>query len=146
MRKPRAHRAKEKGVPKGYDSTFEKTLHKKVLSSKWIHIPTPSPDPISYHVEHKYHTDFILIEEDGKEILLEAKGRFWDYEEYNKYIWIKKALTSEQELVFLFAQPSAAMPATKTRKDGTKFSHAEWATRNGFRHFDEFSLPKEWKR
>ena len=27
-----------------------------------------------------------------KLILLEAKGRFWDYAEYSKYIWIREAL------------------------------------------------------
>lgn len=144
-RKPRKVRKKETGVPKGYDSHWEKHLHKNVLAPEWEHVPTPAPNPIAYHVEHHYHTDYILKVE-NKLIYLEAKGRFWDYAEYNKYIWVKKALSDNEELVFLFAQPHAAMPATRKRKDGTKFSHAEWADKNGFRWFDEFSLPEEWKK
>tara|TARA_R100000656_G_scaffold24271_1_gene21457 strand:- start:195 stop:434 length:240 start_codon:yes stop_codon:yes gene_type:complete len=76
--------------------------------------------------------------------LLETKGRFWDYAEFNKYIWIKKALMPSTELVFVFANPSAPMPRAKKRKDGTKRSHAEWAEANGFRWFTENNLPDEW--
>ena len=145
-RKPRKVRKKETKLPKGYDSHFEYRLDKEVLSSSWMYIPTPDPDPIPYTVEHTYHTDFMLTTEDGDIIYLEAKGRFWDYAEYNKYIWVKKALGPHEELVFLFASPYAPMPATKKRKDGTKFSHAEWAEKNDFRWFDELTLPEEWKK
>jgi len=143
-RKPKKERKKEVGVPKGYDSKFELYLDKKVLSNKWFYVATPDPDPIHYSVPHTYHTDFVM--EDGDNIIyLEAKGRFWDYQEYNKYIWVRESLSENEELVFLFASPHAAMPATKRRKDGTKFSHAEWATKNKFRWYDEFNLPEEWK-
>jgi hypothetical protein len=145
MRKPRKIRKKEKAVPKGYDSHFEYRLDKEVLSDDWLYVPTPDPDPINYHVEHTYHTDFVYYEGD-KTIYLEAKGRFWDYAEYNKYVWIDKALGDNEELVFLFAQPSAAMPAARKRKDGTKFSHSEWAEKNGFRWYGEYNLPKEWRK
>ena len=144
-RKRRVPRPKEKSVPEGYDSHFEHHLHTEVLSDDWIHVPTPDPDPINYFVEHTYHTDFVIYEGD-KTIYLEAKGRFWDYQEYNKYVWIAKALADNEELVFLFANPYAAMPATKKRKDGTKFSHAEWAEKNGFRWFGEFNLPDDWRK
>jgi len=77
-------------------------------------------------------------------ILLEAKGRFWDYAEFSKYIWIKKTLMPSTELVFIFANPQAPMPGAKKRKDGTKRSHAEWAEANGFRWFSEYNLPDEW--
>ena len=76
--------------------------------------------------------------------MLEAKGRFWDYAEYSKYIWIKKHLPEGYELVFLFANPSAPMPGAKRRKDGTKRSHAEWASGNKFRWFSEDSIPDDW--
>lgn len=75
---------------------------------------------------------------------MEAKGRFWDYQEYNKYIWIRKCLKDNQELVFLFSSPSSPMPQAKRRKDGTKRSHAEWANKNNFRWFSEHTLPKDW--
>ena len=63
---------------------------------------------------------------------------------YNKYIWIKKVLPDDVELVFLFAEPNAPMPAAKRRKDGTKRSHAEWAWKNGFKWYSEDSIPDSW--
>ena len=75
-----------------------------------------------------------------------AKGRFWDYNEYNKYIWVRKSLKPNQELVFLFSSPSSPMPQAKRRKDGSKRSHAEWAEKNKFRWFSEHTLPKEWMK
>ena len=85
-RKPRVPRPKAKNLVNGYDSTFEYELHSGILE-EWSH----HPDSIGYIVEHKYYPDFVKVI-DGKTILLEAKGRFWDYAEFNKYIWIKKVL------------------------------------------------------
>ena len=36
------------------------------------------------------------------------------------------------------------MPNSKVRKDGTKRTHGEWATANGFRWFTEETLPDSW--
>ena len=82
-RKPRIVRPKEKNVPKGYDSKWEHTLHTTVLKG-WEH----HSDKVSYTVEHTYEPDFVKTI-GNKEYLLEAKGRFWDYQEYNKYVWIR---------------------------------------------------------
>tara|TARA_R100001163_G_C5019492_1_gene162702 strand:+ start:288 stop:716 length:429 start_codon:yes stop_codon:yes gene_type:complete len=139
MRKPRKKRPVEKGLPKGYDSKWEYELHQEELKN-WEH----HNGIIEYTIEHKYHPDFIKIIND-KVIYLEAKGRFWDYPEYSKYIWIRKALPKECELVFLFSDPYAPMPAAKKRKDGTKRSHAEWAEKNKFRWFSRDNLPDSWK-
>ena len=138
-RKPRKIRPKEKDVPKGYDSKWEHTLHSGVLK-KWVH----HSDKVSYVVEHSYEPDFTKTL-GTKEYLLEAKGRFWDYNEYNKYVWIRKALKSTQELVFLFSSPYSPMPQAKKRKDETKRTHAEWAEKNNFKWFSEDTLPEEWK-
>ena len=70
---------------------------------------------------------------------------FWDFQEYSKYKWIKKALPKSTELGFLFYNPDAPMPQAKKRRDGTKRSHVEWAEANEFRWFIEQTLPKEWK-
>ena len=137
-RKPRKIRPTEKNLPKGYDSGGEHTLHQDVLS-KWSH----HSDKIPYVIEHKYEPDFTKTI-NGVEYLLEAKGRFWDYNEYNKYVWIRKSLKPKQELVFLFSSPSSPMPQAKRRKDGSKRSHAEWAEKNKFRWYSEHTLPKEW--
>ena len=137
-RKQRVKRPKEKDVVKGYDSNWEYELHNGILD-EWEH----HVDKVEYTIEHKYEPDFIRTI-NGTKILLEAKGRFWDYAEFNKYVWIKKALPADIELVFLFANPNAPMPAAKVRKDGTRRSHGEWATANGFRWFSEDSIPDDW--
>ena len=138
FRKPRVKRPVEKEVVTGYDSNWEYELHSGILDGWSFHV-----DKIDYVVEHYYEPDFIRTLE-GKTILLEAKGRFWDYAEYSKYIWICKALPEDTELVFLFANPSAPMPQAKRRKDGTKRSHGEWASANDFRWFSEDSIPDNW--
>jgi hypothetical protein len=135
---PRKVRPKEKDLPKGYDSSWEVKLHTTILID-WGH----HHDNIPYIVKKNYEPDFCK-EIDGKTILLEAKGRFWDYEEYSKYIWIREALPANMELVFIFYKPQAAMPQAKVRRDGTKRSHAEWAETNNFRWFSEKNIPDEW--
>jgi len=138
LRKRRVKRPVEKNVVKGYDSNWEYELHTGILKDWDIHNAT-----VDYIVEHTYHPDF--IRKFGKQtIFLEAKGRFWDHAEHNKYVWIKKALPKSIELVFLFADPSAPMPGATRRKDGTKRSHAEWAESNGFRWYSVYSMPKDW--
>ena len=137
-RKARVKRPVEKDVIKGYDSNWEYELHSGILDGWSFHT-----DKVPYTVEHNYHPDFIR-EVEGRKILLEAKGRFWDYAEFSKYIWISKTLPEDTELVFLFANPSAPMPQAKRRKDGTKRSHGEWASANDFRWFSEDSIPDSW--
>ena len=138
IRKKRIKRPIEKDDPEGYDSKWEAALHKRLLDSWDLHT-----QEVPYIVEHKYNPDFVKVI-DGKTILIEAKGRFWDYQEYNKYIWIKKALPKDYELVFLFASPSAPMPYARRRRDGTKFSHSEWAEKNKFKWYSEKTFPEEW--
>jgi hypothetical protein len=123
---------------KGYDSNWEYELHTGILKDWDIHT-----DTVDYIVEHTYHPDFIKKIK-GTTIFLEAKGRFWDHAEHNKYVWVKKALPKKIELVFLFADPAAPMPGATRRKDGTKRSHAEWAERHGFRWYSVYNIPKEW--
>tara|TARA_R100001369_G_scaffold1954_1_gene6272 strand:+ start:5779 stop:6219 length:441 start_codon:yes stop_codon:yes gene_type:complete len=138
FRKPRKIRPKEKDLPKGYDSKWEHTLHETVLQD-WEH----HWELIPYIVKHKYEPDFVK-EIDGITILIEAKGRFWDYPEYSKYIHIRTALPENTELVFLFQKPFAPMPGAKMRKDRTKRTHAEWAETNNFTWYSEDTLPLDW--
>ena len=140
LRKPRVPRPKKIVAPNNhkYDSIWEAVLHESILKD-WQH----HGEAVHYIVEHTYEPDFIRKIK-GKKILLESKGRFWDHAEYSKYIWVKKHLPKNTELVFLFANPSAPMPNAKRRKDGTKRSHAEWANTNGFRWFSEESIPASW--
>ena len=137
-RKPRVKRPVEKNVPPNYDSNWEHELHTGLLKQWQLHVKE-----IDYIIKHKYEPDFVKTV-GNKTILLEAKGRFWDFAEYSKYIWVKKVLPPDIELVFLFANPSAPMPQAKRWKDGTKRSHGEWASANGFKWYSEDSLPDEW--
>ena len=134
-RKPRKIRPREKNVPKGYDSNWEYSLHKGILSN-WNH----HGKMIDYIIEKKYEPDFTK-----DKIIIEAKGRFWDHAEYSKYVWIRKSLPKTMELVFVFQKPYAPMPAAKKRKDGTKRTHAEWAETNNFKWYSEETLPEELK-
>ena len=138
-RVPRKPRPKKTNVPKGYDSAWEYDIHQTILKD-WKH----HWDTIKYVVHHKYEADFVK-EFDGNIILIEAKGRFWDYAEYSKYIHIREALPDYMELVFLFQKPLSPMPGAKVRKDGTKRTHAEWAETNNFKWYSEETLPEEWK-
>lgn len=137
-RKARVKRPVEKGVVKGYDSNWEYQLHTGILDGWEHHV-----DKVEYTISHKYEPDFVKLI-DGKKILLEAKGRFWDSAEYSKYVWIAKVLPEDVELVFLFANPNAPMPAAKVRKDGTRRSHGEWASSHNFRWYSEDSIPDSW--
>ena len=134
----RIPRPKEKNLVVGYDSNWEYELHTGMFNQWAFHT-----EKIPYIVEHNYQPDFVKQIGDTT-ILLEAKGRFWDHSEYNKYVWIAKALPKDTELVFLFADPEAPMPQAKRRRDGTRRSHCEWASSKGFRWFSEDSIPDDW--
>ena len=140
-RRPRKRRPKkELHIPRGYDSHWEYDIHQR-LFPEWRH----HWENIDYVIAHTYEPDFVRKFDDGRVILIEAKGRFWDFAEYSKYIHIKKALPKHIELVFFFQKPFAPMPGAKVRRDKTKRTHAEWAEKNDFRWIDELTLPEEWK-
>ena len=121
-------RKKQGKPPKGYDSWFEYDLHQGVLKNCLYHT-----ENVSYVQQKIYEPDFILVKDFGT-ILIEAKGRFRDSEEARKYLDIRKSLILD-ELVFLFYDPKTPMPRARRRKDGTKFTMAEWADKNGFRYY-----------
>ena len=130
-RVPRKPRPKKIGIPKGYDSMWEVTLHETILQDGKHHY-----ESIKYIIKKDYEVDFAKTIED-KTIQLEAKGRFWDHAEYSKYIHIRKVLPENTELVFLFQKPLSPMPGAKVRLNGTKRTHAEWAKTKNFRWYSE---------
>ena len=124
--------AKKKGKPpKGYDSWFEYELHTGVLK------------PCQYHTGLVHYTQEKMYEPDFRigDYLIEAKGRFRDSAEARKYVDIRKSLTFE-ELVFVFYHPDTPMPRARRRYDGTKFTMADWADKNGFRHYTVHTITK----
>ena len=110
--------------PKGYDSWFEYELHIGVLKACEYHT-----DAVEYTQTKMYEPDFRV-----GDFLIEAKGRFRDSEEARKYVDIRRSLVF-QELVFIFYDPNTPMPRARRRKDGTKFTMAEWADKNSFRYY-----------
>jgi hypothetical protein len=124
----------------GYDSRFERDLHKGVLKG-WEEHGIILP----YTIEHNYHPDFNK-EIDGVKIILEAKGRFWTAAEYAKYLHVRAALPEGYKLIFLFYDPETPMPRAKKRKKcGTKRTMGEWATSQGFEWYTKHNFPEELK-
>lgn len=141
MARFKRYRPKKENILKGsgYDSMLEKTLHETKLSTCTFH---PKDRKIPYTVPHTYEIDF-LYEADGKEFLIETKGRFTESAEARKYLFIREALDAEkQELIFVWQKKGTAFPFSRKRKDGTRASNEEWADKHGFRHWsqDEFEL------
>ena len=124
--------------PKGYDSWLEYDLHIGQLKGCRFHTTA-----VSYIQEKTYYPDFTLTA--GAVVLyIEAKGRFRDRAEARKYVDVREGLRSKEELVFVFQKPNVAMPGAQRRKNGTRQTHAEWATLNGFRFFSPETVPKDW--
>jgi hypothetical protein len=151
----------KKVVPKGYDSRLEYDLHNNELKG-WNYHPE---ERIYYDVPSSYEPDFVteVCLQDGsnlsKDILVEVKGRFRTRPEASKYIHIresftkeasskdqsKEKLSKEKELIFIFQDADKPMPFAGKRKDGTKQSHGEWASKNKFRFFClKRGLPTQW--
>lgn len=134
-RKPFKKKAK---VPKGYDSGLEYELHQVELKG-WDH----HPDKVSYVSRHTYEPDFKRVVGD-KTLLVEVKGRFRDSTEAGKYPFVRESLTDNEELIFIFQDSSKPMPFAKKRKDGTKYTHGDWASKNNFRFYcAKKGLPEE---
>ncbi len=122
-----------------YDSKFEKELCEGVMKGVDYHL-----DKLVYEVNKicTYTPDFTVYCTDDRytKNYIEAKGRFHDRNEANKYLYVRDSLPEKSELIFLFQNPTLSFPGAQTRKDGTKMSHAEWAEKNGFRWFNKETI------
>lgn len=136
--------------PKGYDSWFEYDLHTKQLKGCKCHT-----EKVEYTQVKMYEPDFIYhgtTSPEGKprkggwKIYIEAKGRFRDRGEARKYVDVHKGLGKNEELVFVFYNPMTPMPGARKRADGTKLTHGEWASLQGFRYFTADTLPVSWSK
>ena len=130
----RKKRKTKANLPSGIDSKLELELSKVMTNCEW------KPESLNYIIEKTYHPDARY-----KKTLIEVKGRFRTTDEAKKYIWIRDHLEEGYELVFVFSNPYTAMPRARSRKDGTKRSHADWADKHGFTWYDKHNIPKEWK-
>ncbi len=108
------------------DSVWEANLRDGPFSDYEYH-----NERIPYVVTHTYEPDFTI-----GNVIIEAKGRFRESGEAAKYKHIRDHLPEGKELIFLFYKSSNPMPNAKPRKDGTKQTHGDWATKNKFTWFD----------
>ena len=129
--KKRYFAKRPKGLPKGYDSKLEYDLHQNELQEYDHH-----PEKLNYWIEHTYEPDF--VHPDDPYTLIEVKGRFRDSTEASKYKWVRDT-NPDYKLVFIFENPDTPMPFAKKRKDGTKLTHGEWATKNNFEWYSRES-------
>lgn len=127
----RANKVNAPPVKKKYRSGLESRLHTGPLAKCDY-----EPMALAYVTESNYIPDFVY----GKYIF-EAKGRFRTYGEASKYIAVRVS-NPDYELIFVFSDPAKPMPGAMPRRDGTKLSHGEWATKNGFRYFTEQTIPR----
>lgn len=113
----------------GYKSGFERMLATQLTQSgvKWHYEDTKIP----YILEGEYNPDFHLLASD---IYIEAKGVL-DRESKRKMVAVKRQ-HPEYDIRFLFMNANKKIP-------GTKQTHGEWATKNGF-PWAEGSIPDEW--
>jgi len=126
-------------VPKGYDSWLEWDLAQVLVNCDY------HPCAISYVQYKNYYPDFTYKQGDIT-YYIEAKGRFRDKPEARKYVDVKKALKSEEELVFVFQNPDNRMPDAKRRKDGSFYCMSDWAERHDFKWYTPKTMPEEWRQ
>ena len=138
--KRRYFKTRPKSLPKGYDSKLELRLHEGPLKGTQHHVP--KEDLIPYTVAHSYEPDYIFIVK-NKLFICESKGRAREQSEMRKLCYVRDNLDgwdyyknsgcNEIEIILIFENASTPMPFAKKRKDGSKQSHGDWATKNGFR-------------
>jgi hypothetical protein len=117
------------------ESKFEARLQANVFDK----VPEAlyHPPKLHYIVEHDYTTDWWMPAKDNKFVWFEAKGMFETSYEASKYVWVRKFLRTNEELIFIFQNPHAEIYFRTKRKDGTKITLAQWADKNKFRWTSE---------
>jgi hypothetical protein len=118
-------------------SNFERQLARKLKGCDYE--PAEHVKPYTY--QSTYLPDFVPKQEPN--ILIEAKGNFRTRQEASKYIAVRDC-HPDIEIVFVFMNPNTPMPNSRKRRDGTRFSMAEWADKNGFLWYTIKTIPKRW--
>lgn len=112
-----------------YKSGFERTVAAN-LSSRSLRYKYESQQ-FPYVLERSYNPDFEMIDHG---FFIEVKGLL-DRESKAKMIAVKRQ-NPDADIRFLFMQADKRIP-------GTKQTHGQWATRNGFL-WAEGVAPEEW--
>ena len=112
-----------------FRSGFERTVDLQLRSSGVEY--TYESTKIPYILECNYNPDFHLLKSN---IYIETKGKLMP-DERRKHLEVRKQ-NPGIDIRFVFMYAHKKMPYTKT-------THAEWATKNGFKWADG-SVPEEW--
>ncbi len=123
-----------------FDSKFEKEAYALMRGCEYH-----PPQTLEYVLPKTYEPDFVYKTK-SKTIWIEAKGRFRTSDEARKYVYIAKTLGPAEELVFLFQKPKTPMPGSRRRKNGTRYTMAEWADKQGFRWYTLETVPILWSK
>lgn len=96
---------------------------------------------LPYTIEAYYIPDFILLTKGGGKIYIETKGngRSFDGPSRRKLVAVKNQ-HPELDIRIVFYSDGKIGP---TRKDGTRMTQSEWATRHGFKYAIK-EIPGEW--
>ena len=120
-----------------YRSGFEAKVHKHIL-------PHCDYEPwrLDYRpVAKQYICDFV---DEKRKIIWETKGYFRTRDEASKYFpIIEAAEKAGYRFIFLFQHPHNRMPGVRVRKDGTRQTMSEWATKNKLEWYGYRNVPKE---
>ena len=127
-----------------FDSGFERKLYAILDPTEANYHPDDCR--LYYSIESRYEPDWVVWNDDGTTTYVEAKGRFRDATEARKYRAVRDSLKPTEELVFIFQNPSVAMPNAGKRRDGTKHSISEWADKYDFTWYTAETLPEHWRR
>ena len=102
------------------------------------------PEGIEWFVKPRIYTpDFRIHRKDGTTFLVEYKGFLWQ-EDKTKMKAVREQYP-DLDIRFVFADARKPVHNAKTRKNGTKQSHSEWAEANGFLWAEGF-IPSTWLR
>lgn len=111
-----------------YKSGFERTIAAN-LKNRGVKFGYETLQ-VKYTLDGTYNPDFIL----PNGVIVEAKGLL-DRESKRKMVAVKKQ-HPELDIRFLFMMGDKKVP-------GTKQTHGEWASKNGF-PWAEREIPEEW--
>ena len=119
---------------KKYGSSFERTIHTKYLPEFNVH---PGKIHFIRHANYEPDLDRTLS---GFKYIIEDKAYFFTQDKTKFYLDFRDTLKENEEFIFIFQYPNKEIKWKPKRKDGTKMSVSQWATRNNVRWFCEQTI------
>ena len=110
------------------------------LDGRGIHFGYET-ERIEYTVSGKYIPDFVITTKFGNRLYIETKGngRSFDGVSRRKLIAVKEQHPGLDIRIVFYSDGKLGAK----RKDGTRQTQSEWATRHGFRYAIR-EIPEEW--